>query len=804
MTSAPIHRISVTALADFACRVGDLSPAGVAGPTAREGMQAHQKIQRAAIAGSQGAKLPKEAEVRLSCTIMLEQCEVKLGGRVDLVDRAAHCLSEIKTTLVPADQVPESQQSLQWAQLYLYGFMYLTGEELAADLEQVELELVHVNIRAGTQQSQHRIVSRADLQQHAHHALKIYLQWQEKISLWQQRLSLSARTMDFPFGAFRAGQRDMAAAIYRAARDGQPLMCEAPTGIGKTVSALFPAVKSLGEGGISQVVYLTAKVSGRLSALQALAQMWSSGLAVTAVQIRAKQATCFCAIGRCERDESGRCPMTLGFFDRLPAARDELLACGIISDAQIDDIAWQHQLCPFELALQLLPWVHVAIADYNYVFDPLVRLPHFSESCSKTLLLIDEAHNLVDRSRSMFSAELVRSECMEQATVCRQHHPLIAHALDRLARQLLSESAGLSDELQIAEGVNKALVRVAGEVVEAMAASFGLAPSLPDSSADMFRTLCRFVVIGELFGEHHRCVTSIGMTGRRKEVTIRLFCLDASTALSKQYRVYRAPVVFSATLRPATFYRDALGMPETTSHLQLSSPFDPERASHHVVDWIDTRYRQRSRSLPALVELIHGVSESRPGNYLVFFPSYAYLNQAHEAFTSTYPHREAWKQAGEQSPEQRQELLNHLDLPGHRVGFAILGGVFGEGIDYIGERLIGVIVVSPGLPGLDAQTQLISNHYQQQGHDGFDFAYRYPGFTRVLQTVGRLVRSETDSGLVVLVDDRFKQNFYRSLFPEHWQMNLPQNQKMLLELMERFWKRLSLDTDSAVCRSGSV
>ncbi len=285
MSSGPIRRISVTALADFSCRVGDLSPAGVAGPTAREGMQAHQKIQRAAIASSQAAA-PVEAEVRLSCTISMPEGEVKLGGRVDLIDRAEHRLSEIKTTLVPADQVPDSQQSLQWAQLYLYGFMYLTGEQDAVDREQLELELIHVNIRAGTEQSQRRSVSKSDLEQHARRALETYLQWLHKVSLWQQRLSLSARAMDFPFGTFRAGQRDMAAAIYRAARDGQSLMCEAPTGIGKTVSALFPAVKSLGEGDISQVAYLTAKVAGRISALQALAQMQSSGLAVTAARNR--------------------------------------------------------------------------------------------------------------------------------------------------------------------------------------------------------------------------------------------------------------------------------------------------------------------------------------------------------------------------------------------------------------------------------------------------------------------------------------------------------------------------------------
>ncbi|ASJ75435.1 ATP-dependent DNA helicase [Granulosicoccus antarcticus] len=796
MKAMPAHRISVTALADFSCRTGDLNPAGNAAPTAREGILAHQKMQRAAVLDSENQATSIESEVSLVCTITTAQGDVRLRGRVDLLDRTRHCLTEIKTTLVPAEQVPDSQQSLQWAQLYLYGFIYLCAEESAAGLEQLQLELVHVNIRADTQEYQRRTLSRVELEQYARSALETYLQWLERVSLWQQKLMASARDMSFPFGDFRAGQRDMAVAIYRAARDAQPLMCEAPTGIGKTLSALFPAIKSLGEGQVSQIAYLTAKVAGRLSALQALSHMQSSGLAVTAVQIRAKQATCFCSNGRCERDESGRCPMTLDFFDRLPAARDELLDCGIISDAQLDDIAWEHQLCPFELALQLLPWVHVVIADYNYVFDPLVKLPHFSDSCSKTLLLIDEAHNLVDRSRSMFSAQLSRSDCLEQASLCRQFHPLVAHALDNLARQLLAHAAGQVDELQIVDSMSGVLGRSAGVVIEAMVASFSQAPSLPDSSGELFRTLCRFVVISDLFGEHHRCITSINKAGRRKEVLVKLFCLDASTALLRQYRLFRASIVFSATLRPAAFYRDALGMPETTGLLELTSPFPPERANHAIVDWIDTRYRKRTESLDALVELIYRTSDIRHGNYLVFFPSYAYLQQAWEAYRSKYPEREVWRQSSDQSRVQQHELLEHLEQPGHRVGFAILGGVFGEGIDYIGERLIGVIVVSPGLPGLDAQTQLVASHYQQQGHDGFDFAYRYPGFTRVLQTVGRLVRSETDSGTVILVDDRFKQRFYRALFPQHWQVQLPRDQAKLLEQTEQFWDTLEHDTDS--------
>jgi len=823
-------QISVTQLAHFACRSGDLMPAGVIGPTARDGIRTHRKIQRQVIEAAELAHSTQrvndensvsspakaqvidtgvKAEVSLSCCCVVDSMPVKLTGRIDILDKHKERLIEIKTTLVPAEKLPESQIAQQWAQLYLYGFIYLAStdnaevserdqtneladvsEALDSRLGDIELELLHVNIRADTTTSDVRSVSSDTVSAHATTALTLYVQWLRQITLRREKLKKSAESLPFPHRDFRQGQRDMAAAVFRAARDGQPLLCEAPTGIGKTISALFPASKILSGNDVVQIVYLTAKVAGRLSAVKSLSHLKDAGLQLNAIQIRAKQATCFCSIGRCERDEHGRCPMSLGFFDRLPDARHELLSTGVIDGAQLDEIAWQHQLCPFELALQMLPWMHVVIADYNYVFDPLVRLPHFSESRLDTVLLVDEAHNLVDRSRSMFSAELSRLQCHDEATACRQTHPLVSRSLERLVRALSEHVKEFEEDETVSDSANAHLGRSVGKAVEAMVATMGDTPALSESYSELFRVLCRYVAITELFREHHRCITTLSKIGKRREINVSLFCLDASEALARQYRIFKSTIAFSATLRPVLFYRDTLGLPPETSKLMLSTPFDPERSFHAVVDWIDTRYKQRAHSMSALISLIKVVSDRKCGNYLVFLPSYAYLNLAFEAFTSEYPESVVWKQTAAQSKTEQQNLLEELDVPEHRIGFAILGGVFGEGIDYVGDKLIGVIVISTGLPGLGTQTQLIAEHYRRQGHDGYDFSYRYPGFTRVLQTAGRLIRSESDAGIVVFVDDRFKQPFYHSLYPGEWLIRNPHSELELSSAIGTFWETL--------------
>ena len=799
-------KVSVTQLADFACRQGDLMPDGVIGPTAREGMRAHKMLQNER---KQSSGQPEwlRSEVSISCVSCIDDMNITLGGRVDLIDSRTPLLTEIKTTLVPAEEIPNAQKALQWAQLYLYGYVYnqhVYHQQINSDIASalstdpgspIELELVHINIRAETQSSEKRSLSTEELRDYAHTALQCYVQWIVEIQAWNQRMVSSAEKLPFPFERFRAGQHDMAAAVYRACRDKSGLMCEAPTGIGKTVSSLFPAIKSLGEAQVQQVVYLTAKAAGRLSAEQAMHKLTASGLHATMIQIRAKQPTCFCSSGRCERDVEGRCPMTLGFFDRLPDARKELLSKGVIENEALDEVAWAHQLCPFELVLQLLPWVQVVIADYNYVFDPLVRIAHFSVSRKDTLLLIDEAHNLLDRSRSMYSAELSRSLCMQAANECRQAHPMLARELEALSRQLLkvadkTEFSGKERSgVHVLNDVPAALSRAVSAALVQLSESMAKPGVLGDFTSDVWRALCRYSVIQELYSDQHRCLVQPSRDGQRRQVLVTLYCLDASSALAASYRLFRATVLFSATLRPAAFYRNTLGFGENARSMQLSSPFDAQRCYRAVIDWIDTRYHHRQGSISILVDLIYHSTNHRSGNYLVFFPSYAYLEQVHAMFVDAYPARKTWVQSRGQGRYEQHRLLDELDTVGHRIGFAIQGGVFGEGIDYVGERLIGTLVVGTGLPAMGPQSELIAQHYRDSGHDGYDFAYRYPGFTRVLQTAGRVIRHETDAGFVLLVDGRFKQSTYRQLFPDDWRVAYPEDQTRLIEALENFWQR---------------
>lgn len=791
----------MTQLANFACRSGDLQPDALAGPTAREGMRAHQALQSKR-KQSVDAATGLISEHKVLCEIEVEHWIIQLGGRIDLANPQAHVLSEIKSTYVPTEQIGDSQQALHWAQLYIYGYIYLkqlcesqlnehSVSESDIDLPELTLELIYVNIRAQTEDSLKRVVTQSELSEFSINALQIYAQWLSRIDNRHAQMTKTANRLEFPFGTFRPGQRDMAASIYRASRDAAQVMCEAPTGIGKTLSSLFPAIKSMGEGAISQLVYLTAKVAGRHAAEQAIKQMTDVGLRITTLQIRAKVSTCFCTNGRCERDLSERCPMTLGFFDRLPAARDELLSIGVIDNATLDEVAWQHQLCPFELIQQLLPWVQLVVADYNYVYDPLVRLPHFSTPCKRTLVLVDEAHNLADRARAMYSARLDRIQVMNAASECRSSQRLLAPELDKLARRLrdvASQNASGYEIFRESPGtLSKAVAAVLSEMNSHSQSDSVVLFS--DTLRELWLGLCRFAVISDLFSDNHRMIVESSKLGRRQQVVVSLYCVDASRWLSASYGMFRSTVLFSATLRPGEFYKDTLGLNSRAGYLQLSSPFDAGNCLRCVVDWIDTRYRQRQKSMAQLVELIHNCTSKKQGSYLVFFPSYAYLEQVHAAFVSAYPGVSTWVQSRQQTREEHQVLLDKLDVAGHKIGFAIQGGVFGEGIDYIGDRLIGALIIGTGLPAVDWQSELMSEHYREAGHNGYEFAYRFPGFTRVLQTAGRVIRRESDRGVIVLVDTRFSRREYKALFPDDWQLYYPRNGENLDILVQNFWER---------------
>jgi len=480
--------------------------------------------------------------------------------------------------------------------------------------------------------------------------------------------------------------------------------------------------------------------------------------------------------------------MTIGFFDRLPEARDELLAVGVITPAIMDEVAWRYRLCPFELALQMLPWMMLVVCDYNYVFDPLVRLPWFSEPRRKSLVLIDEAHNLPDRSRSMFSGYLDRQLGQSLCVALQGAHPALVSRVQAVDKALLKHARGFAEGESVTRESPEVLRKSVSAGIEALQEAMSTGPALPPEGSDWFKALCRFAAIDDLYGEAHRTITEVGRYKGKRSVKVSLRCLDASKELHRLYKWYRSVCFFSATLRPVPFYQTTLGVPENVKAMQLESPFEPTQAEYILVPSISTRYRQRDQSLPDLVQLINDVFSAKAGSYMVFFPSFAYLEKVYAQFVERYPEYPIWKQSQGDARETRQAQLDALEQEGERLGFVIMGGVFGEGVDYVGHRLVGAIIVGIGLPGLSAEQELMAEHYRESGFDGYDFASRIPGFIRVLQTVGRVIRTETDRGAVVLVDDRFQAPFYRANFPNHWNTTVCRTRTDWLQRLKTFWR----------------
>ena len=776
-------KVSVTDIAQLICRTGDLALFGAAGPSARDGQKAHKRWQE---------KTEVSTEVSVKAQVTVASCSVTLRGRIDVLDRVRRHITEIKSTLVPAEHVSDSQKAVHRAQVRLYAYCLLNEIDASevvgeSSLDSWQLDVLYVNLRDESPTRETEYLSVVDILALGDSIVERYVSWMEKVSVSHSACRSSAQTMNFPHVDYRAGQYEMASLVYRGARDGFSLLVEAPTGIGKTISTLFPAVKAIGEKNVNQVVYLTAKASGVQAVFNSIELMEDNGLNFNCVSLRSKQLTCFCLNGSCERDESGRCPLTIGFFDRLPDARDELLTMGVITPSRLDDVAMRYELCPFELSLQLVPWMHLVVCDYNYVFDPLVRLPWFSEPRRQSQVLVDEAHNLPDRSRSMFSAQLDRAMGKSVADSLLPEHRRLLAKVDAVDRAVLKHARGMAAGETVTRGAPSGLLPSITGAIELLVELMSDGPALTAEAVDWFKALCRYVAIDELYGKSHRTITTVSQARGKKVVRIELLCLDASRELNQLYKNYKSVSFFSATLTPASFYQDTLGTPEHCRVLTLDSPFDYHQSAYLLVPCIGTRYKQRDQSLPRLVELIHDVCNAKEGSYLVFLPSFVYLETLANAFTKAHPEQRIWKQSRGQSREERLMQLERLRETGAHLGFVILGGVFGEGVDYIGDRLVGAVVVGVGLPGLSAEQDLMAEHYQELGYDGYDYANRIPGFTRVLQTVGRVIRTESDKGVVVLVDDRFEHSFYQSNFPDHINPVVCRNRQAWVYQLSAFW-----------------
>jgi len=620
-----------------------------------------------------------------------------------------------------------------------------------------------VQVKTGEQKRFRQKATFQELDAEVNELIGGYAPYAILIGKHREKRDESIQAMSFPFEKYRPGQRKLAGAVYQTISEGKNLFANAPTGIGKTISTAFPAVKAMGEGLLERLYYLTAKTTTRETAEESFQLMRGEGLEIKAVTLTAKSKICFQEETLCQPEY---CEFADGYYDRINDAIQDILSReSLITRTVIEEYARKHTVCPFEFSLDLAYAADAVICDYNYIFDPRVSMKRlFEADKKKTALLIDESHNLVDRGREMFSAELVKKDFLEIKKSYKEVSIDLFEAAKEVNQQFLflKKQASAKGQLVVKE-LDEELITLLDAFVSA--AEKQLTSDTESMLMDAFFAAQNFIRIARLYDERH--VTYIECAGNN--VRVKMFCLDPSIFLKQFGKNFRAKIYFSATLMPFNYYQDMLGAEPEDYSLKVPSPFPAENAEVWIQP-ISTRYRDRKRTLGPLSHTIAHAVQSHNGNFLVFFPSYAYMQDAYERFSVENPSIRAIVQERSMSEPDRDAFLASFQAGNEDklVGFAVLGGVFSEGVDLRGDRLNGVIVVGVGLPQFGLERNVIREYFQENGKGGYDYAYAFPGMTKVLQAGGRLIRSEEDHGIIILIDDRFLHQNYQAMLPEEW------------------------------------
>ncbi|MEY2429826.1 MAG: excision repair protein [Verrucomicrobiota bacterium] len=803
LKSKVLKTVSVRDLVEFVLRRGDLGGKRefVGRDRALEGIRGHQRIQR--------SRPPDyQTEITVEQEVKAEEFVLRIRGRIDglLVRSHEILLEEIKTVLGRWDGTSDP---LHWAQTKFYGYLYASQN----GLRELVLQLTYLELATGKVTEARQVYTLAELTDFFEATTAIYMDWLRERHKSSVERNRSIGALAFPFTAYRAGQHELVEATYQVLVRGGRLFLAAPTGIGKTMAVLFPAIKALGEAKLERIFYLTARTVGRGVAEKALADLRRNGLHLSAVTLTAREKVCVRQGKPCEM---ATCPMALGYYDRVKSALREALAREELTREVLESVAQKHQVCPFELALDVSVWADAIICDYNYVFDPQVYLRrHFEDEPGEYGLLVDEAHNLVDRAREMYSAELDGEELRAAIRLTRPYVPRLARALTELhgGMQGLSNSAGpLEDTVAVSDVATelnlfpaqakplteeRAETEVSREFPEVLTELLEAALAETESwLAQNQETEFREDLLALFFRMHTFRRTADRYDGRfvtliekTETVKVRLFCLDPSDLLRQACGRGKATIFFSATLTPVDYYRTLLGGAPDDAVLQLPSPFPSQNLAVLIQDRIETHLKARATSLSEVVTAIGTFIEGKPGNYLVYLPSYHYLNAVRQEFEVRYPTVAVLTQRTGMTEAERDAFLAAFAVEHGETlaGFAVLGGIFGEGIDLVGERLIGAVIVGVGMPQLCVERDLIRDYFQQLNGRGFDYAYSFPGMNRVLQAVGRVIRSETDRGVVLLIDARFGELRYRRLFPPWWKFVRVRNPESLSTTLAGFW-----------------
>lgn len=758
-----MFRTSVGHLAQFVHRRGDLGARRASAVTALEGLRRQQAWQL-------DEKGDYRREVALSGRWQQDGLELWVSGRADGVDLRSGLavIEEIKTYRGDFASLRTQSGSHHDAQVAIYAALYARSEACCGELQ---TRVRYLDADSGMVEDVQRCWTVEDLGVFFETTCAAYALWLSEAARWRSGRDASLAELSFPWGGFRPGQRELARMVWRALAQGRPLLAEAPTGTGKTLGVLYAALRRLPASAAARVIYLTARGPGRRSALEGVAQLEYSGARLRTVDLTAREKLCFLPGTPCTGED---CPYARGYFDRRRAGLRELLddvngaPPPVIDAMRTKEVAARHEVCPAALQSDAARWADVVIGDMNHGYDPFARQRTLLEpEDGGALVLIDEAHNLEERAREMFSGVLATAELRQLAVTLRHSRRPLSLSLERLARQL----DGLADSTTV-EGLGPvagSLERLASELGDwlGQAPGGGLFASVRKVNGALLRWLWAWQQLGQ-DAEAFRMVIAHEPAGQRR---VSLRCLAPAAAMAREHARWHGLILFSATLTPMHLLDSTLGLPANTHRLRLPSPFEPDHCRVLLVPDLDLRQAARQRSTPALARLIVDVAEARPGHHLVFVPAFSFLEPLALAVAAELEQRAMAADVLCQTPRMgdwaRADYLHALGHPDGRtrIAFAITGGVFGEGIDLPGERLVGVIVAGLPLPPPEVERNAIRDYH---GANGYDVAFRTPAITRLLQAAGRLIRSEEDAGTICLVDGRLRQSCYRQLLRPDW------------------------------------
>ncbi len=777
-------RVSVRNLVEFIMRGGDIDNR-TSGSMEKEAMlmggRLHRKIQR-----SMGSDY--HAEVPLKIVAPCDGFRLQVEGRADGIiiheedGKKEVSIDEIKGVLRDLEHITEPVK-VHLAQAKCYAHIYACQNRM----QQIKVQMTYCHL--DTEEIKRFVMeyTAEELEEWFNELIRQYEKWAKFQIEWEITRNASIKKTEFPF-VYRPGQRDVAAAVYRTILRRKKLFIQAPTGVGKTISTVFPAVKAVGEGLGDKIFYLTAKTITRTVAEQAFRSMKDQGLCMKVVTLTAKEKICFCEETVCNPEA---CPYAKGHFDRVNDAVYDMLANGDdIDRGAIERQAEKFKVCPFELSLDISTWVDAVICDYNYVFDPNAHLKRFfSEGSSGNyIFLIDEAHNLVERGREMYSATLYKEDFLDLRKQVKHLDGKLARRLGDV-NKLFLELKRECENYQILSSVSHIVLKLMNLLTEME--RFMEEPSDDETRENvlsLYFQVRSFVNIYDILDENYVIYSELEENGRFK---IKLFCVNPAVNLQDYLDYGSGTVFFSATLLPIHYYKNLLSVEKDDYAIYAQSSFPEENMLLLQARDVSTRYTMRDSNMyRRYAKYIEKTARCKKGNYMVFFPSYKFMQEVYGQFVRSEEKIDIILQSQNMGEQEREKFLEEFDRDRDNslVGFCVMGGVFSEGIDLTADRLIGAIIVGTGLPQVCNDREILKGYFDARGMRGFDYAYLYPGINKVLQSAGRVIRTETDRGIILLLDERFSQRQYRDSFPREWKNCQVCNAATLEDHLESFWK----------------